>query len=213
MAEHPGTMAESDFDVSGFCVGVVDRPKMIGPDLVREGDVVLGLASSGLHSNGYSLVRRSLTDRLSDEELSTQELPSGAKLGEALLAPTQLYVKPLLSALSEGLPIHAAAHITGGGITENLNRALPKGLDAEITLATWVVPEVIDRVLEAAGLDVDNALKTFNMGIGMAIICAAEDVAEITKHFMKSGKVYRLGEIIASADASAAPQVRYRTKG
>ncbi len=211
MAEHPGTMGETDFDLSGFCVGVVDRAKMIGSDQVCEGDVVLGLASSGLHSNGYSLVRRSLTDNLSDEELTAKTLNSGANLGEALLEPTRMYVKPLLAALESGLPIHAAAHITGGGITENLNRAIPAGMDAMITLGTWEVPEVITEVVRAAGLKLEDALKTYNMGIGMAIICAPEDVAEVTLHFMKTNQVYRLGEIIKSDGADSA-QVRYKAK-
>ena len=117
MAEHPGTMAEGDFDLSGFCVGVVDRPRMLGPQRVQAGDIILGLASSGLHSNGYSLVRRALTDGLSQDELLSRRLSDGQLLADALLAPTLIYVKPLLQALDSGLRIHAAAHITGGGIS------------------------------------------------------------------------------------------------
>lgn len=209
MAEHPGTMGESDFDMSGFCVGAVDRPKMIGPQLVREGDIVLGLASSGLHSNGYSLVRRSLTDKLSDSQLALLTLPSGALLGSALLAPTRMYVKPLLDALESGLPLHACAHITGGGITENLNRALPAGLDAEIALAAWDVPEVIAYAARAAGLKPADALKTFNMGIGMALICAPADVEEVSAHFSKTDKVFKIGKIVKAKAATDAPQIRY----
>jgi phosphoribosylformylglycinamidine cyclo-ligase len=213
MAEHPGTMEEGDFDLSGFCVGVVDRPEMIGPELVGEGDVILGLASNGLHSNGFSLVRRALTDTLSDEELASRRLPTGDRLGEALLAPTRMYVKPLLAALEAGLPLHAAAHITGGGITENLDRALPAGLDAEVTLATWDVPAVITEVVEAAGLDVFEALKTFNLGIGMAIICPADGLAAVTEHFLSSGAVYRLGTVIKGGDPEAPGTVVYKTEG
>jgi phosphoribosylformylglycinamidine cyclo-ligase len=204
MAEHPGTMREGDYDLSGFCVGVVDRPKMIGPQLVCEGDVVLGLAASGLHSNGFSLVRRALTDELSDEELGTRRLPSGALLGKALLEPTRIYVKALLEALEAGLPIHAAAHITGGGITENLNRALPAGLDARITLATWNVPEIIQIVTEAAGLDIREALSTFNMGVGMALVCPPDAIEAITRHFLARGAMFRMGEVVRAEAAEGA---------
>jgi phosphoribosylformylglycinamidine cyclo-ligase len=213
MAEHPGTMRTGDYDLSGFCVGVVDRPKMLGPERVREGDVILGLASSGLHSNGFSLVRRALTDGLSDTELAQRTLPTGEKLANALLAPTRIYVKPLLEALDAGLLLHAAAHITGGGITENLNRALPVGLDALITLATWDVPAIVQEVIEAADIDVCEALATFNMGIGMALICAPDDLGSLTRHFLAHGKVFRIGEVVKANDPTGVPQVRYRTKG
>ena len=212
MAEHPGTMQPTDYDVSGFCVGVVDRPKMIGPHLVQENDIIIGLASSGLHSNGYSLARRCLTDALSDDELVNRKLLSGEKLGQALLKPTSIYVKPLLEALDKGLAIHAAAHITGGGITENLNRALPPGLDASVTLATWQVPKVVQEVIEAAGLDVYEALKTFNMGIGMALICSKGDMGAITKHFLGYGKLFRLGEVVKAKDPESPGQVLYKMK-
>jgi phosphoribosylformylglycinamidine cyclo-ligase len=212
MAEHPGTMGRGDYDLSGFCVGVVDRPKMIGPRRVCEGDVILGLESSGLHSNGFSLVRRALTDALSDGELDARRLPNGKRLGEALLAPTRIYVKPLLTALDAELPIHAVAHITGGGITENLNRVLPTGLDACVTLATWDVPAVIQEVIEAAGLGLSEALRTFNMGIGMTLVCPPDAVAAVTKHFLASGRVFRIGEIVATSTPDAPGQVCYRQK-
>ncbi|MDR1014724.1 MAG: phosphoribosylformylglycinamidine cyclo-ligase [Coriobacteriales bacterium] len=257
MAEHPGTMQEGDYDLSGFCVGVVDRPRIRGPHLVREGDVILGLASSGLHSNGFSLVRRVLTDALSDEELATRVLPAAdgtatdgracsgvgavaasgicgggaaaaapgsppsadgaggtapALLGPALLAPTRIYVRPLLDALDAGLPIHAAAHITGGGITENLARVLPAGLDACLTLGTWEVPAVIQAVGEASGLDVHELLGTFNMGIGMALVCAPEGVGPLTRHFLAQGRVFRIGEVTAAASPVTEGRVVYRMK-
>jgi phosphoribosylformylglycinamidine cyclo-ligase len=212
MAEHPGTMREGEYDLSGFCVGVVDRPKMIGPHLVREGDIILGLASSGLHSNGFSLVRRALTDALSDEQLAKRKLSDGEKLGKALLAPTRIYAKPLLEALDAGLPIHAAAHITGGGITENLNRALPAGLDAQVTLATWNVPTVIQEVGDAANLDIYEMLSTFNMGIGMALICPPDALAAVTRHFLAQGKLFRIGEVRPAEDPTAKGKVVYKLK-
>jgi len=212
MAEHPGTMNPGDYDAAGFCVGVVDRARMIGPHLVQEGDIILGLPSSGLHSNGFSLVRRALTDSLTDEELANNELPEGGKLGAALLTPTNIYVKALLGALASGLQIHAAAHITGGGITYNVDRALPKGLNAQIMLGTWDVPPVIQFVIEAAGLDLNDALETFNMGIGMALICSPDDIAAITRHFLGYGKLFRVGEVIKAETTDSSPQVLYKSK-
>ena len=198
MAEHPGVMDPDEYDLSGFCVGVVDRPKMIGPDLVREGDVVLGLASTGIHSNGFSLVRRVVTDVMSDDELKMQrpEL-GGASVLEALLAPTRIYVKSILALLSAGLPVHAVAHITGGGITENLNRALPATLDAEIELGSWQAVPIIDYVVDKAGLSEEEALKTFNMGIGMCVICPAEAAEEVTASLEDHGeRVFEIGRIV-----------------
>jgi phosphoribosylformylglycinamidine cyclo-ligase len=213
MAEHPGAMEAGSYDISGFCVGVVDRPRMIGPSKVQAGDLILGLGSSGLHSNGYSLVRKAYTDPKSDAELASERLPDGTLASDALLAPTIIYVKPLLAALEVGLPIHAAAHITGGGITHNLNRALPAGLDALVTLATWQVPPIIQEVTQAAELLLPQMLATFNMGIGLCLIVSPNSLAATTAHFLQAGMtVYRLGEVTQAAEKTAAPKVRYRTK-
>jgi len=221
MAEHPGVMQPGDYDISGFAVGVVDRPQMIGPDKVREGDAIIGLASSGLHSNGYSLVRAALTDKLSDADLAKAALAAPAadgqgaapqSLARALLAPTRIYVQPLLAALGSGLPIHAAAHITGGGITENLNRALPAGLDAKVDTCAWAVPPVIQRVIDAAELSPVEALKTFNCGIGMALLVEQEAAAAVAEHFGNcygEGSVCRIGQVAAAADPQAPGQVLY----
>ena len=132
-AEHPGVMDPDDYDLAGFVVGVVDRPKMIGPDLVQEGDVIIGLPSSGIHSNGYSLVRKVVIEGKTDEELTAplDEL-GGRSIVDAVLEPTTIYAGGLIRALAAGAPIHAMAHITGGGITENLNRALPPDVDAVV---------------------------------------------------------------------------------
>lgn len=213
MAEHPGVMADDDFDLSGFCVGIVDRPRMLDPQSVREGDVILGLESSGIHSNGYSLVRAAVTDGCSDEELAVplDEL-GGATLSEALLAPTRIYVKPVLAALGSGTPIHALAHITGGGITENLNRALPAGLDALIDLDGFEMKPIIRYMVGAAGLTEQEALKTFNCGIGMMVVCDPTDADELSEIFEKAGeRVARVGSIVASDEGSAAAgKVIYR---
>ena len=199
IAEHPGVMPEDDYDLSGFCVGVVDRPKMIGPELVEEGDVILGLASTGIHSNGFSLVRRAVTERKSLDELTAPcEQLGGTSVMDALLAPTRIYVKSIVNLLKKGLPVHAVAHITGGGITENLDRALPKTLDAQVELGSWPVLPIIQYVIDAAGLDQEQALKTFNMGIGMCVICKPADAAAIQAELEATGeKVYTVGTVIA----------------
>ncbi len=133
MAEHPGVMDPDDYDLSGFCVGVVDRPKMLNPDDVAEGDVILGLASTGIHSNGFSLVRRAVTEVMGMDELTVErdEL-DGTSVLDALLVPTRIYVKSILELRHVVPQVHAVAHITGGGITENLNRALNDHVDAQI---------------------------------------------------------------------------------
>lgn len=197
-AEHPGVMEPSDYDLAGFTVGIVDRPKMIGPQLVREGDVILGLASTGIHSNGYSLVRAALTDKASDEELlAPREDLDGKSLIDALLAPTRIYVKSIISALDAGLPIHAVAHITGGGITENLDRAMPEDLDAAVTLGSWEIPPIISFMEQQANLSETEALKTFNRGVGMCVMCAPEDEAVITESLVASGeRVWHVGEVV-----------------
>ena len=190
MAEHPGVMDPDDYDLSGFCVGVVDRPKMIGPDNVAEGDVVVGLHSSGFHSNGYSLVRKVMVEG-KDPAVLAEALDEldGATLGEALLAPTRIYVKPVLACL-RALPgaVHALAHITGGGITENLNRALPSTLDAVVDPSAWDVPPVVRMGIEAAGLSSVEARKTFNLGIGMALIVDAARLDDVMAELERVGE-------------------------
>lgn len=172
MAEHPGVMDPNDYDLSGFCVGIVDKPRMLDPGAVREGDVLVGLASSGLHSNGYSLARKVCLEGRSLEEVTApvEEL-GGLGVAEALLAPTRIYVKPVQAVMRE-VPgaVRALAHITGGGITENLNRALNGGVDAVVDLSAWEVPAIVRYTCEAANLSEAEALKTFNMGVGLVLI-------------------------------------------
>lgn len=211
MAEHPGVMAPEDYDLAGFVVGVVDRASMIGPELVREGDVVLGIPSSGIHSNGYSLVRKVAIEGRTVEELRTP-LPElgGESLADAVLRPTTIYAGALVRALRAGAPIHAMAHITGGGITENLNRALPESLDALVSRGgdegpAWDVPPVIDYMVKAAGLTPDEAYKTFNMGVGMSVICADADVESVRTMLADEGlSTFRMGVIV-----SGSGKVRY----
>ncbi|HJF45483.1 phosphoribosylformylglycinamidine cyclo-ligase [Thermophilibacter provencensis] len=204
MAEHPGVMAEDDYDLAGFVVGVVDRPKMIGPDKVREGDVILGLPSSGIHSNGYSLVRKVAIEGKTVEELETP-LPElgGESIADAVMRPTTIYAGGLLKALRAGAPIHAMAHITGGGITENLDRAMPEGLDALVYRGgasgpAWDIPPVITYMIDAAQLTLEEAYRTFNMGVGMSVICAPEDVDRVRALLAEQGlESFVMGECVA----------------
>lgn len=205
MAEHPDVMEPGDYDLSGFCVGVVDRPKAIDGSTVAPGDVVLGLASSGLHSNGFSLVRKALVEG-HEGQLALPRLDlDGVTLGEALLTPTRIYVGPLLPLVRAGAPIKAMAHITGGGITENLDRVLPAECDAVIHRGSWPVPPVITAVVEAAALGDDDAYRTFNMGIGMALILDSKDAPGVAAKLREAGEtVFEIGEI-----AQGSSVVRY----
>ncbi|GLQ34139.1 phosphoribosylformylglycinamidine cyclo-ligase [Amylibacter marinus] len=175
-AEMPGMYEGDDFDLAGFAVGAMERGATLPRD-VAEGDVLIGLPSSGVHSNGYSLVRKIV-------EHSGLNWNDDCPFGEGLLAqhllePTKIYVRPAVAALETG-KLKALAHITGGGLTENLPRALPDGLGAEIDLNAWVRLPIFDWLISQANLAQDEALKTFNCGIGMIAICAADDVAAIT---------------------------------
>lgn len=202
MAEHPGVMKPDDYDLAGFVVGVVDRPKMIGPEKVKLGDAIIGLPSSGIHSNGYSLVRKVAIEGKTVEELE-RPLPElgGESLADAVMRPTTIYAGKLMNVLRKGAPIHAMAHITGGGITENLNRALPKTLDAVVDRGgadgpAWDVPPVIDYCVKAAGLTPDEAYKTFNMGVGMSILCAQDDLDEVCEDLDAEGlHPFVMGEV------------------
>lgn len=200
MAEHPGTMDPDDYDLSGFCVGVVDRPKAITGEDIGPGDVVLGLASSGLHSNGFSLVRKALVEGHESElELPRVDL-GGVALGDALLAPTRIYVASILALLAAGISVKGMAHITGGGITENLNRVLPDGCDARVVRRAWPVPRVFAIVQGAASLADDEMYRTFNMGIGFAVVLNASDAPEAAALLRVSGEsVYEIGEIVEGA--------------
>lgn len=170
-AEHPGALAAGRFDLAGFCLGIVDEQAMLRPDRVRPGDSLLGLASSGLHSNGFSLVRRVL---LSEGEAALdQHVESlGRTLGDELLEPTAIYVDPLLALVRAGL-VRSAAHITGGGWFENLPRALPAGLGADVDAGAWQHSPIFGLIAGKAGLEPFDLFDVLNMGIGMVAIVAA----------------------------------------
>jgi phosphoribosylformylglycinamidine cyclo-ligase len=169
-AEHPGTLEEGRFDLAGFCVGVVEEAAMLQPDRVKEGDSLLGLVSSGLHANGFSLVRRVL---LADGQASLDRHADmlGRPLGEELLEPTAIYVEPMLALARAGL-IRSAAHVTGGGWHENVPRSLPVGLGARVDTSGWRPQPIFDLISREAGLEPTDMYTVFNMGMGMVAVVA-----------------------------------------
>jgi phosphoribosylformylglycinamidine cyclo-ligase len=168
-AEMPGMYAEGDYDLAGFCVGIVEKEAIIDGTRTRPGDTIIGLPSSGPHSNGYSLIRKLLQN---SKATATTKL-AGGLLYDALLAPTRIYVKSLL-ALAKVVSIHGMAHITGGGLTENIPRVIPHGLEAMLSAQTWTRPPVFDWLQKAGNIADAEMYRTFNCGIGMTICVAAE---------------------------------------
>jgi phosphoribosylformylglycinamidine cyclo-ligase len=173
-AEHPGVLEPGRFDLAGFCVGIVDEDAVLGPHRVESGDVLVGFLSSGLHSNGYSLVRRVLLEERG-MRLDGFVPEVGRTLGEELLEPTIIYVDPILALASAGL-IHSAAHITGGGFQENLPRALPPGVGATVDGSAWTPPPVFHLVADAAGLVVQELSPVLNLGIGLVVVVPEGEV-------------------------------------
>jgi phosphoribosylformylglycinamidine cyclo-ligase len=193
-AEMPGMYHGGDFDLAGFAVGAMERGADL-PQGVAEGDVLLGLASDGVHSNGYSFVRKVVD--LSGLSWSSPNPFGAGSLGAALLAPTRLYVKPALAAIRAG-GVHALAHITGGGLTENPPRVLPDGLACEIDLAAWALPPVFRWLADAAGMAQAELLKTFNCGIGMVLAVAADRAEPLAALLAAEGEtVIRIGRVVA----------------
>jgi len=190
-AEMPGMYAQEDYDLAGFCVGIAEKSKVIRPDSVGAGDVLLGLASSGPHSNGYSLIRKILEVSHADMAASFE---SGT-LGDALLAPTRIYVKTILE-LQRQLPIHALAHITGGGLLENIPRVLPQGTQALIDGDSWALPPIFGWLREQGNVPETEMLRTFNCGVGM-VVCVAEADAEAALEILtqQGETAWRLGII------------------
>lgn len=218
-AEMPGMYVEGEYDLAGFAVGVVEKSQMLTGKQVRSGDRLLGLASNGFHSNGYSLVRAVLEKALgeiSEKSLSAIELPCSwsldepLPLSELLLAPTRIYVKPVLEALrSHPSSIHAMAHITGGGLVGNVPRVLPEGLKAELRAGSWPMPAVMHWVQDQGGIETDEIYRVFNAGIGMVLVVAAEQAEAIAATLTAAGeRVYALGEITSQAAGEAATVIR-----
>lgn len=206
-AEMPGMYADGDYDLAGFCVGAVERDQILTGDQVCDGDIVLGLASSGLHSNGYSLARKVVeTAGLSYQ--SPAPFDASLSLGEALLIPTRLYVKSCLAAIAEG-GVHALAHITGGGLTENIPRVLPDGLGVTLDANAWTVPDVFKWIAKSGGINAVEMSRTFNCGIGMVCIIAKDRVAAVTSVLQAHGEqVFEIGTVIKSPADTPRVQIR-----
>ena len=188
-AEHPGLMPEEDYDLAGFSVGVCDKKDMItGADL-EDGDVLIGMASTGVHSNGFSLVRKVFEKELTKEGLNTYYEELGKTLGETLLAPTRIYVKALKAVKQAGVRIHACSHITGGGFQENVPRMLKEGTHAVIKKDSYEVPAIFKMMQERANIAEDMMYNTFNMGIGMIVAVAPEDVQKTMEAMKSAGDI------------------------
>jgi phosphoribosylformylglycinamidine cyclo-ligase len=203
-AEMPGMYAAGDYDLAGFAVGVVERSEIIDGSRVAAGDVVLGLASSGPHSNGFSLIRQVL--EVTGSALSQPF--AGRPLAEWLLAPTRIYVKSLLGLIG-AMPVHALAHVTGGGITENLPRVLPAGTQAAIRRQAWPRPELFEWLQRQGGIAEDEMLRIFNCGVGMLVVVPADAADHAVRSLAQAGEtVWTLGQI-ERGEPGAAPKVAY----
>ena len=194
-AEHPGVMAEDDYDIAGFSVGIIDREKIIDNDRMAEGDVIIGLASSGVHSNGFSLVRKVFDIENADLDERPAEL-GGRTLGETLLTPTRIYVKAVL-ALMDKVDIKGISHITGGGFYENIPRSIPEGLCAKIDKSKVRIPGIFELIMKRGDIPERDMFNTFNMGIGMDIIVKADDADTALEILKGCGEeAYIIGEVV-----------------
>lgn len=184
-AEHPGAMEPDAYDLAGFGVGIADRGSLLGPDRVRAGDVLLGLAASGLHANGYSLVRRALAEAGIGYGDTVAELEG--TVGAALLTPTRIYASPLMDLLDAGVTVHALCHVTGGGLPGNLPRSMPAGLRARVDWGTWEVPPVFRLVQRAGRVDEGELAHALNMGVGMVVVLPEDAVDEAVRLLAADG--------------------------
>ena len=196
-AEHPGLMAEDEYDLAGFAVGVCDKKDMITGENLSAGDVLIGMASTGVHSNGFSLVRKVFDIENKDIKAPVEEL-GGKSLGEVLLTPTKIYVKPVL-ALSEQVTIKAVSHITGGGFYENIPRSIPKGYSAKIDKSALKVLPIFDLIAKEGNIPERDMFNTFNMGVGMSIIVNSADKDKALEILRANGEdAYVIGEVVKS---------------
>ncbi len=195
-AEHPGLMPEEDYDLAGFAVGVCDKKEMITGENLEAGDVLIGMASSGVHSNGFSLVRKVFEKEMNAEGLNTYYDELGTTLGEALLAPTKIYVKALKSLKAAGVSVKACSHITGGGFYENVPRMLKDGVKAVIQKDSYPVPAIFGLLAKKGQIEEHMMYNTFNMGIGMIIAVAKEDVEKAKAAIQSAGETaYVIGSV------------------
>ena len=198
-AEMPGFYPEDEYDLAGFCVGVVDKNKILDNKTIKEGDIIIALPSSGVHSNGFSLVRKVFD--IENEDIKTPIPELGNKsLGETLLTPTKIYVKPML-ALFNTVTVKAVSHITGGGFYENIPRSIPKGFGAKINKSSLRILPIFDLIAKTGNIPERDMFNTFNMGVGMSIVVAKEDADLALETLKQNGEdAYVIGEIIKSED-------------
>ena len=195
-AEMPGFYPEDEYDLAGFAVGVVDKNKILRPETVKAGDVVIALPSSGVHSNGFSLVRKVFGVGERDISAPLDEL-DGRSVGETLLTPTKIYVKPILALLDSGVSVRSISHITGGGFYENIPRSLPAGLCARIERSCLRTPPIFDLIARAGNIPERDMFNTFNMGVGMSVIVSSQDAERAADVLRGAGEdAYIMGEII-----------------
>lgn len=199
-AEHPGMMAEDDYDLAGFSVGIVDKKKMIDNSKMAVGDVVIALPSTGVHSNGFSLVRKVFDVENNPHLTEPCEELGGASIAETLLTPTRIYVKPML-ALFEQVQVKGVSHITGGGFYENIPRAIPDGLGAKIDKSAIRVLPIFDLIAKTGNIPERDMFNTYNMGVGMSVVVAKEDAERTLEILHANGEAaYVIGEIVASEE-------------
>lgn len=194
-AEMPGMYSEGDYDLAGFCVGAVERDQIIDGSRVAEGDVLIALGSNGAHSNGYSLIRKILHDSQTDTGMPLDN----KSIGELLLEPTRIYVKSIL-ALMQSVPVKAVAHITGGGLTENIPRVLPAGYAAELDVGSWCIPPLFTWLQQTGNVETDEMFRTFNCGIGMVVCVARDDQSAALTSLTKSGETAWIAGCIRSSN-------------
>lgn len=193
-AEMPGFYKDEEYDIAGFAVGIVDRSKIIDGSTVREGDVLIGLASSGVHSNGYSLVRKLVIHE--KYRLDEKYDVLGCTVGEELLKPTRIYVKGVLNVI-KGYKVKGIAHITGGGFIENIPRVLPEGLVAQIQVGSWPILPIFELIKQWGDIEDREMFNTFNMGIGMVLVCSPEDTDGVTGQLKSDGyPSYVIGRVV-----------------
>lgn len=198
-AEMPGFYPEDEYDLAGFAVGIVDKKKVIDVEKVSEGDAIIGIASSGIHSNGYSLVRKVFDVENTDLNKTYEEL-DGKTLGEVLLTPTKIYVKPMLALFKEMTP-HAVMHITGGGFYENIPRALPEGMSAKIYKDELEIPGIFKLLMKEGNIPERDMFNTYNMGTGMTVVVPKEDAARAVEIIEAAGEHAKvIGEIVKSSE-------------
>lgn len=197
-AEHPGMMPEDEYDIAGYSTGIVDKRDIIDNSKIKAGDAVIGLASSGVHSNGFSLVRKVFN--INDQKLKSFVPELGKSLGEALLAPTRIYVKPVLE-LIKNVNVKGISHITGGGFYENIPRMLPDGVSAKITKGSWTIPPIFALLQKEGNISEHDMFNTFNMGVGMAVVVDMADADRAVEMLNENGEqAFIIGETVSGND-------------